>query len=82
MMADEVVFDGSPEEIGPERLMALWREGKIPKERLDRKARAGIAREMASKRRTHGGGRPRTIPHKPGPRGGCRCAECRGKRKA
>lgn len=68
---------GREEAQGGARSMAAWRWGKLPRGALTSAQRSEIMRELASRRRAHGGGRPRTVEHKPGPRGGCRCADCR-----
>lgn len=57
-------------------IMAAYRAGD---RRVLRTVVALAAKELASMRKKFGAGtgRPRKVMHNPGPRGGCRCAECR-----
>ena len=63
-------------------VMGLIARGKVPKDRVPRERRSALMREINGLRRVRGGGRPRTVVHAPGPRGGCRCADCRKQGKA
>jgi hypothetical protein len=70
---------GREEALSGAQMMAAWRWGKIPRSALDRKARAEIMRQLAKQNPVKSTGRPRTVEHRPGPRGGCRCADCRAR---
>jgi hypothetical protein len=75
--------DFSQEELSPTQIIALWRHRKIDRSKLDRSQRSKIMRGLRAQVRHPSGGNPRatgrtpTVPHNPGPRGGCRCAACR-----
>lgn len=70
------------EEPGELQVMGLIARGKLPRETIPRARRSAVMREINGLRRVRGGGRPRTVGHAPGPRGGCRCADCRAQGKA
>lgn len=59
------------------RRMAGRRWGR--RDGLTGEQRAAMMKRIQAEQVRHQGGRPRTVVHAPGPRGGCRCAECRGR---
>ena len=75
-MPDE--YNQEEDAIGKALAGLRWsKEGK----RLGRREKSAIGRAMVAKRGRSKGGRKRVVEHAPGPRGGCRCVECRRRKK-
>jgi hypothetical protein len=65
------------DELSEMQVMGLIARGKVVRDAIPRERRSALMREINGLRKSRGGGRPRTVEHAPGPRGGCRCADCR-----
>jgi hypothetical protein len=66
----------SQESLTPFQEIAMWRHKGKDGRLMSRERRSAVMRELGKLRRGRGG-REATVLHAPGPRGGCRCAECR-----
>lgn len=73
-------FGTFDQELTAAETIAAHRWGKVS---LDRQTRRVLMRQLrALPRRGAAGGRPPSVPHSPGPRGGCRCADCRRSKRS